>query len=185
MLHVNVRGTASKLKEWRRRALQRKGAAIHAAMSTRSDRVSLAMLNEDGMVVCWYDDERARHGAADRVVHRHFSQFYVSADAIGTDLQRRLSNAIANGRDILQGWRKRSDGSSFWGATVIEPVLLRNGTLQGFSHVTRPAHQPTAAPAAPDFAETRSAIKWPWTARASAARAPREGAILQRGSCVT
>jgi hypothetical protein len=160
-LQMNVRSSASKLRQWRRQALQRKGAAMHAAMSMRLDRASLAILDANGMVVCWYDDQRARRGMPSLFVHRHFSQFYVSQEPVDTALQRRLSNAIDNGGDRHDGWHKRADGSVFWGSTLIEPLILRNGTLQGFSHVTREAHQSSIGPHA---AVGRRAIKWPWTA---------------------
>lgn len=135
---------AARIRSWRRRALSRKGARLYSAMKANSQTGSLAMLDEGGMVVSWY--ERAQSSAApnDRIVDNHMSQFYVAADlALGLPV-RDLCSAAIHGQSTQTGWRRFPAGATCWATTVIEPIWLRDGRLQGFSHVTRPssdAHQ--------------------------------------------
>lgn len=127
---------AERIRSWRRRALLRKGARLHSAMKANSETGSLAMLDDGGIVVSWY--ERAEGGAADdRVVDNHMSQFYVAEDlALGLPV-RDLCSAAIHGHSTQTGWRRFPEGATCWATTVIEPIMLRDGRLQGFSHVTR------------------------------------------------
>lgn len=132
--HPNRR--AARIRSWRKRALSRKGARLYSAMQANSQTGALAMLDEGGMVVSWY--ERTEDGAAlnDGVVDNHMSQFYVAADlALGLPV-RDLCSAAIHGRSMQTGWRRFPDGGTCWATTVIEPIWLRDGRLQGFSHVT-------------------------------------------------
>lgn len=128
---------------WRRRVLLRRGALIHASMGTYADRCSLAMLDEDGIVVSWHHRDD-RNGSADRVVNGHVSQFYVAEDLAREQPAADLHTASLSGRHVRQGWRRQPDGMAFWGTTVIETVQRRDGRLQGFSHVTCPTEGPCA-----------------------------------------
>ena len=49
-------GRARKFRLWRRRVLLKKGARLHAQMRANSDDGSLAMLDEEGIVISWYGD---------------------------------------------------------------------------------------------------------------------------------
>lgn len=104
-------------------------------MQANSQTGSLAMLDEGGMVVSWY--ERAENGPSPKdVVDNHMSQFYVAADlALGLPV-RDLCSAAIHGHSTQTGWRRFPDGGTCWATTVIEPIWLRDGRLQGFSHVT-------------------------------------------------
>ena len=142
------RGNTSKVIEWRRRVLIRKGARMHAAMLARSDAGSLAMLDACGVVVYWH--ERSASSVATEpttlpetsVLKRHVSQFYVPEDIACSIPLLHLRNAAAAGSSTQRGWRKRSDGTTFWATTVIEALSLRGGSLQGFSHIVRESKDP-------------------------------------------
>lgn len=141
--HQSLSRRAERIRSWRRGALSRKGARLYSAMKANSQTGSLAMLDEGGMVMSWY--ERAESGAAhDGVVDNHMSQFYVAADlALGLPV-RDLCSAAIHGHSTQAGWRRFPEGATCWATTVIEPIWLRDGRLQGFSHVTRrssDAHQ--------------------------------------------
>ena len=43
-----------RVRSWRRRVLQRRGALMHAAMARGCENSTLAMLDETGVVVSWY-----------------------------------------------------------------------------------------------------------------------------------
>ena len=131
-----------RVRSSRRRILLKRGARIHSTMRSQAN-TSLAMLDQDGVVVCWYDRliERDR---SDQVVDRHVSQFYLPEDLAREQPYYDLRAARADGRCERQGWYRRPDGSASWATTVIETIRLRNGRLQGFSFVTRACEKPTS-----------------------------------------
>jgi hypothetical protein len=126
-----------KIQSWRRRVLLRKGALKHAAMGAAAGKCSLAMLDAQGVVVSWYDPARLAERAHGTVVDRHVYQFYLPADVASGVPDRALRLAATDGSNTHEGWRRRADGGVYWGTTVIDAVTLRDGRLQGFSHVTR------------------------------------------------
>ncbi len=93
------------------------------------------MLDETGIVVCWYGSSDGRDYAPEEVVDRHLSLFYVSEDVARRQPHRDLRAAVVEGRISRQAWRRRGDGSAFWGSIDIEPVMLRDGRVQGFTYV--------------------------------------------------
>jgi hypothetical protein len=125
-----------KARLWRRRILTKKGARLHARMLANADEGSLAMLDEDGVVVSWYG-ERPDDTASDGLLDHHVSQFYLSNDvALGVPM-RDLCTAAIHGASWQPGWRRAADGTVAWAMTHIESELLGDGRLQGFSHVIR------------------------------------------------
>ena len=126
---------ADKIRLWRRRALLKRGARLHMTMTAPVQASSLAMLDEAGVVVCWYGSPDGRDYASEEVVDRHFSLFYVSEEVARRQPYRDLRAAVIDGRITRRGWRRRRDGSTFWGTFDIEPVVLRDGRVQGFSYV--------------------------------------------------
>jgi hypothetical protein len=127
-----------RVRSWRRRVLQRRGALMHAAMARGREDSSLAMLDESGVVVSWYGQVGA---PAEHVVDRHVSQFYLPGQIASNQPLRDLRSAVVSGSIARQGWRRRADGTTFWGSVVIAAVVLRDGRLQGFSCVMGASNQ--------------------------------------------
>lgn len=130
---------SSKIRLWRRRALSKRGARLHMKMTADGLSSSLAMLDETGVVVCWYGSSDGRDYASEEVVDRHLSQFYVSEEVGKRQPYRDLRAAIIEGRITRRAWRRRRDGSAFLGSFDIAPVVLRDGRVQGFSYVASPS----------------------------------------------
>jgi hypothetical protein len=126
---------SDKIRSWRRRALLKRGARLHMTMAAHAQSSSLAMLDEGGIVVCWYGSPDGRDYASEEVVDRHMSLFYVSEDVARRQPERDLRASVSEGGITRKRWRRRSDGSSFWGSIDIDPVVLRDGRVQGFSYV--------------------------------------------------
>jgi hypothetical protein len=131
-----------KVRSWRRRALLKRGARMHSAMGPDAKDYSLAMLDETGVVVSWYGRADGNDHAADHVVDRHVSQFYVADDIASRQPLRDLHAATVEGSSTRRGWRRQADGTAFWGTTVIDAVVLRDGRLQGFSYLTNSSAGP-------------------------------------------
>jgi hypothetical protein len=127
---------ADKVRSWRRRALLKRGARLHLAQRLDTQPSSLAMLDEAGMVVCWYGCSSGRDYLAEDVVDRHLSLFYGSEEVARRLPHRDLHAAVIEGRITRRAWRRKPDGSVFWGTIIIEPVVLRDGRVQGFSFAT-------------------------------------------------
>ena len=131
-----------KARIWRRRGLQRKGANMRIAMTASVGEYSLAMLDEAGIVVAWYERAFIGNAASDDVVDDHVSQFYVLEDVVAGVPHRDMRVALANGSCTEHGWRRRAGGAVYWGTTVIQALVNQNGQLQGFSHLTRESRGP-------------------------------------------
>lgn len=128
---------SEKIRSWRRRVLSKRGARMYSTLVANAEQCSLAMLDAAGVVVSWHDHaESGGDHTADHVVNRHISQFYTTHDLARGIPQRDLRIAVATGKSAQQGWRRRPDGAVFWGSTIIDSMLLRDGRLQGFSYVT-------------------------------------------------
>jgi hypothetical protein len=132
----------AKVQLWRRRGLQRRGAFMRVAMAATGGRYSLAMLDQAGIVVSWYDRGIMANAASDDVVDDHMNQFYVLNDVVAGRPQRHLRIAAENGTSTNQGWRRHAGGAAYWGTTVIQALRNRNGQLQGFSHLTHESQGP-------------------------------------------
>lgn len=126
---------SEKIRSWRRRALLKRGARLHTGMAANAQASSLAMLDEAGIVVCWYGNPDGGDYASAEVVDRHLSQFYVSEEVAKRQPQRDLRAAVTDGRMTRQAWRRRPDGSALRATIAIEPVVLRDGRVQGFSYM--------------------------------------------------
>lgn len=128
---------ADKIRSWRRRALLKRGARLHITQAPDALPSSLAMLDEAGMVVCWYACSDGDDYVSAEVVDRHLSLFYVPEEVARQLPHRDLRAAVIEGRITRKAWRRRPDGSAVWRTMVIDPVVLRDGRVQGFSLVTR------------------------------------------------
>ncbi|MFC7231493.1 PAS domain-containing protein [Saliphagus sp. GCM10025308] len=71
------------------------------------------------------------------IVGEHFSTFYTDDDTAAGVPERNLERATAAGRVEDEGWRVREDGSLFWANVTITALHDDEGTLRGFTKVTR------------------------------------------------
>jgi hypothetical protein len=136
---------SEKVNLWRRRVLLKKGARLFASLGEGASRGSLAILDEFGMVVAWY--ERGRSTSSDEAIGKHLTQFYIPTDIADAVPAQHLSAAAISGSHAREGWRRHIDGRIYWGMTVIAPISMRNGKLQGYSHLTEESEAPWSGPA--------------------------------------
>jgi PAS domain S-box-containing protein len=99
---------------------------------------AIFMLDPDGNVASWNAGAaRIKGYAADEIIGRHFSTFYLPDAVAAGHPAYELRVAIAEGRYEEEGWRKRKDGTTFWANVVITAVRDAGGELLGFAKVTR------------------------------------------------
>ena len=85
--------------------LDRELAATDEGLQEQSS--SLAMLDEAGIVVCWYACADGHDQASEDVVDRHMSMFYVSEEVERRRPRRDLRAAVIEGRITRQAWRRK------------------------------------------------------------------------------
>jgi PAS domain S-box-containing protein len=99
---------------------------------------AIFMLDPTGHVASWNPGaERLKGYRADEVIGKHFSIFY-PPEALQRGLpETELRIAGTEGRFEDEGWRVRKDGKRFWANVVVSALCDENGTLLGFSKMTR------------------------------------------------
>ena len=99
---------------------------------------ALFMLDPDGRVTSWNTGAQALKGyTAAEIIGRHVSVFYPPGESEEGKAERELAQAASEGRFEEEGWRVRKDGSRFWANVVLSAVRGEDGTLIGFTKVTR------------------------------------------------
>src|SRR5579862_3933270 len=99
---------------------------------------AILMLTPDGIVVSWnIGAERLNGYAAEEILGRHFSVFYVPEDIAAGKPGHLLEKAAREGHAEDEGWRVRKDGSRLWSNVVITALHDSSGRLIGFSKVMR------------------------------------------------
>ncbi len=92
------------------------------------------MLDAEGNISSWNKGAQALTGyRAEEVLARHFSCLWLPEDVRRGGAYEALALARREGAVEGEGWRRRSDGSHFWAATMITALHDETGHLQGFS----------------------------------------------------
>lgn len=96
------------------------------------------MLSPKGIVENWNPGAQLIKGYSEaEVLGKHFDIFFTAEDRANGKPMRELELAMANGSYEEEGWRVRKDGSRFWAAVIVTAVYDYEGTLRGFTKVTR------------------------------------------------
>jgi PAS domain S-box-containing protein len=99
---------------------------------------AIFMLDPHGQVRTWNRGaERIKGYRADEIIGSHFSRFYSEADVRAGKPERELEIAAAEGRCEDEGIRVRKDGSTFRASVILTALRDADGTLRGFTKVTR------------------------------------------------
>jgi diguanylate cyclase (GGDEF)-like protein/PAS domain S-box-containing protein len=99
---------------------------------------AIYMLDRTGRVSNWNAGaERAKGYRAEEIVGRDFACFYSAEDQRSGLPGRGLAEAREVGRFQAEGWRYRKDGSRFWAYVVIDAIHDDDGSLIGFTKITR------------------------------------------------
>ena len=99
---------------------------------------AIFLLDPDGRIATWNAGAEALKGyAASEIIGEHVSRFYLPEDAKSGKADRELASARTQGRFEEENWRVRKDGSRFWANVVLSAVRDSNGSLIGYTKVTR------------------------------------------------
>ncbi|MGC1244109.1 MAG: PAS domain S-box protein [Chryseosolibacter sp.] len=98
----------------------------------------IILLSTQGIIENWNRGAQKIKGyAAEEIVGKHFSIFYSPQDRDKGIPGKLLAEAAQKGRALHEGWRMRKDGSTFWGSVVMTAIHGADGSLIGFTKVTR------------------------------------------------
>jgi PAS domain S-box-containing protein len=99
---------------------------------------AIFLLDADGCVRTWTAAaERIKGYAPHEIIGRHFSTFYPQEALDRNWPEHELEVARREGRYEEEGWRKRKDGSLFWANVIITTIRGEDGSVRGFSKITR------------------------------------------------
>ncbi len=113
-------------------------AASLSAFVRTVEEYAIFTLDPDGRIVSWNDGaERIKGYTSEEVLGEHFSMFYTEADRERGVPEQNLGHAADRGRLETEGRRVRKDGSEFWASVEIAAVRDDDGTLLGYTKVTR------------------------------------------------
>jgi len=135
VLRAKVRGFVELFqdKQQARREAEQLRLLVHGTAE-----YAIFLLDPKGQVVTWNSGaERLKGYKAAEIIGQHFSRLY-PRDAIDRGWPaHELEVAQAEGRFEDEGWRVRKDGSQFWANVVITALRDEQGSLRGFSKITR------------------------------------------------
>jgi PAS domain S-box-containing protein len=116
----------------------RKSEERYHKMITEVEDYAIILLDTDGIIQNWNRGaEKIKQYKESEIVGKHFSVFYLPEDVANNLPERLLRIARENGRASQEGWRKRKDGTRFWGSITITALHDDDGAVIGYSKVTR------------------------------------------------
>jgi PAS domain S-box-containing protein len=99
---------------------------------------AIYMLSPQGIVTSWNAGaERFKGYTAGEIIGSHFSRFYTEEDKAAGVPERAMHTAVTTGKFEDEGWRVRKDGTLFRANIVLDPIFGPDGTLLGFTKITR------------------------------------------------
>ena len=99
---------------------------------------AIFLLTPEGIVSTWNAGaERIKGYRAEEIIGQHFSAFYPPEVVASGWPQIELERAARLGRHEDEGWRIRKDGTRFWANVLITAMRGADGSLEGFSKITR------------------------------------------------
>jgi len=99
---------------------------------------AIFMLDTEGRIMSWNQGARRLKGyTAPEVIGKSFSIFYPPEALERGWPATELREAMRLGHFEDEGWRVRKDGTRFWANVVITALRDSDGTLRGFSKITR------------------------------------------------
>jgi PAS domain S-box-containing protein len=99
---------------------------------------AIIQLDTEGHIVGWNAGaERIKGYSAAEILGKHFSIFYSEEDREAALPEQILARALQWGHSQHEGWRRRKDGSLFWGDVTFSVVRDADGCHMGYLKLTR------------------------------------------------
>jgi PAS domain S-box-containing protein len=99
---------------------------------------AIYLLDLEGFVKTWnHGAERLKGYSADEIMGQSYAKFFSPAEVAAGKPAHLLTEALACGQCVDEGWRFRKNGNRFWASSVITPTRRPDGSLLGFTKITR------------------------------------------------
>ena len=128
----------------RTRLLEEKNAELkrseerYTRMTEEVQDYAIILLDRDGTILNWNKGAQSIKGYnEDEIIGKNFSLFYLEDDRQRRLPENLIRQAEEKGRAMHEGWRKRKDGTRFWGSVVITALHGENNNIIDFTKVTR------------------------------------------------
>lgn len=95
-------------------------------------------LDPTGLVTSWNEGARRLKGyTADEIIGRPVHCFYLPEDVAANKPEQEMQTALNTGRSEDESWRLRKNGERLWVNEVMTPLRAEDGTLLGFTKISR------------------------------------------------
>ena len=102
------------------------------------EEYAIYMLDPIGTITTWNSGaEKIKGYKADEIIGKNYACFYTAEDVAARRPERNLAQARRVGHIRDEGLRVRKDGSTFHAEVVLTALWDKQGSLRGFSKVTR------------------------------------------------
>src|SRR5688572_15881499 len=99
---------------------------------------AILLLDSDGNIENWNKGaEKIKGYKASEIIGKNFSIFYTPEDKAAGLPFKLLAEASAAGAVRHEGWRVKKTGEKFWGSVTITAIHDEDGSIIGFTKVTR------------------------------------------------
>ena len=107
-------------------------------MTEEVEDYAIILLDKAGTILNWNKGAQKIKGYRDsEIVGSNLEVFYLEEDRATNLPQTLIGMAKSQGRAMHEGWRKRKDGTKFWGSIVITALHDQFNNVIGFTKVTR------------------------------------------------
>lgn len=99
---------------------------------------AMFLVGVDGRIKTWNTGAQRVFGyIANDVVGQSAAKLYAAEHNESPALRADLSAVGAAGFSLAEGWRQRSDGSTFWAETSLTALYDTRGQVRGYTHIVR------------------------------------------------
>lgn len=140
----NLAGSLEEIVEEKTHDLLRKTEELKKSeeryhkMVAQVEDYAIVLLDRHGIIQNWNKGaEKIKGYKEEEIIGKSFQEFYLPEDRKSGLPFKLLKEAAEKGKAIHEGWRKRKDGSAFWGSIVLTALHDNQNNIIGFSKVTR------------------------------------------------
>jgi len=120
--------------------------SLYHKMVEEVEDYAILMLDRNGIIVSWNKGaEKIKGYKEEEIIGRHFRIFYTQEDRDTRLPETLVEKATLQGKAVLEGWRVRKNGTTFWGSIVITAIHDEENNVIGFTKVTRDLTERRAA----------------------------------------
>jgi PAS domain S-box-containing protein len=99
---------------------------------------AIILLDRQGIIQKWNKGAAKIQGYNEaEIIGKSFQEFYLPEDRESGLPLKLLNEAAYKGKVIHEGWRRKKDGTAFWGNSILTALHDNNNNIIGFSKVTR------------------------------------------------